>query len=252
MNERSEDSSVSYNTPDFAIRVSADLSRLSEALPARVGAPAPEFEAVRLDGGRFRLADVRGRRHVVLMMGAITSPMTAIAIPGMNRLYEEFGGRDVEFFLVYVKESHPAENYRHHTSMEQKMAYARDLLRLEKPAFPILVDSLDGAIHRSYGQRPAALFVVHKDGRLMFRSTIAQPSQLEHFLGEVMDWDRLEREQPERVSHVSYTETIVEHEVDEGEHYRVYARAGPKAFEDYWKFNPAHRNKWPRATGVGG
>src|SRR5579872_5026704 len=107
-----------YNNPDFEVHRS-DPARVGDTLAARVGAPAPDFEAQLLDGGTFRLKDARGRRHIVMMMGAVTSPMTAIQLPGMNDLWREFAAQDVDFYLVYVRESHPAENYPHHTSMEQ-------------------------------------------------------------------------------------------------------------------------------------
>lgn len=247
MSDAPDDSARGYNNPDFEVRVPPDLTQLGKSLPARVGAPAPEFEARRLDGGWFRLADARGQRHVVLMTGAITSPLTAIALPEMNELWRVFRSRDVDFVLLYVKESHPAENYPHHTSMEQKLAFAEDLQRLEKPAFPILIDNLDGDIHRRYGPRPVSLFVIHKNGLLVFRSTTAHPAQLRAFLTELMEWDEAVRKDPEHsFTHTVYTEYLVDHKVDEGEHYRVYERAGPKAFEDYWKVNPIHRDRWPR------
>ncbi|HLY66400.1 MAG TPA: redoxin domain-containing protein, partial [Chloroflexota bacterium] len=208
MSDQPSQAAVAYNNPDFDVRVPPDLTRLGDTLPARVGAPAPEFEAQLLDGGTFRLSDARGKRHVVLMMGAISSPMTAIQLPAMNELWREFGPKGVDFYLVYVKESHPAETYSHHSSMEQKVSYARELQRLEKPAFPMLVDSLDGHIHRNYGQWPVSLFVVHKDGRLVFRSTIAQPVQLRSYLAELMEWEDLMRAHPDHVSHTGYTEFV--------------------------------------------
>ncbi|HXQ54004.1 MAG TPA: redoxin domain-containing protein [Stellaceae bacterium] len=236
-----------YNNPDFEAhrRSSAELG---DTLAARIGAPAPDFEAPLLDGGTFRLQDARGKRHVVLMMGAVTSPMTAIKLPEMNAVWRDFAAQGIDFYLVYVRESHPGETFPHHASMEQKLRHARELRRLEKPAFPMLVDSLDGHIHRSYGQWPVSLFVVHKDGRLVFRSTIAQPFQLRNFLTELIACDRHAREHPTDVRYDCYTESIVGHAVNEAEHHRVYTLAGPKSFEDYWRVFPSHRDKWPGPT----
>ncbi len=242
-----DDAARAYNTPDFSLRL-PDATRLGDTLPARVGDAAPEFEAPFLDGEAFRLSDARGQQHVVLMMGSITSPMCAIHVPALNRLQRQFGSRGVRFFLVYTKESHPGEHYAYHTSMEQKISYARDLRRLEAVEFPILVDSLDGRIHRSYGPWPTSLFVVHRDGRLVYRNTIADPRALEGFLEELLEADALAA-QPDRVPHIGYLERIVEHDADEAAHYRVYKRAGPKAFEDYWQAFPAMRGHWPRPPG---
>lgn len=249
MSDSPSDAAISYNTPDFVVRIPPNLTILADTLPVRVGAPAPEFEARRLDGGTFRLADAAAqRRHVVLMTGAITSPMAAIPLPEMNAIYREFQDQGIDFYLLYVKESHPAENYRHHTSLEQKIAYAQDFRRFEKPAFPVLVDDLEGSTHRSYGPWPSGLFIVHANGLLVFRSTIANPDQLRTYLRQLVGWDRIRNEHPDHVPHIGYTEFLVEHDADEAEHHRVYERAGPKAFEDYWKFHPIHRGVWPAAA----
>lgn len=234
-----------YNSADFTVRIPPSLAVLGNTLAAKIGAPAPEFEAQMLDGGTFRLAEARRDRHIVLLMGAITSPMSIAHLPEMNALAEEVRSQGVDFYLLYVKESHPAENYRHHVSLEQKIAHARDFQRLERPTFPILVDALEGDVHRAYGSWPSALFVIHSSGMLVFRSTIADPIQLRTYLTELAGWDRIRREHPDHAPHISYTESLVEITADEAAHYRVYRRAGRKAFEDYWRVKPDHRDTWP-------
>ncbi len=232
-----------YNTPDFRIKL-PDPARLGETIPVRVGEMAPEFEAQVLDGETVRLRDLRDQGHVVLMMGSITSPMCAAVIPGMNQIFADFGEHGINFYLLYVKESHPGEHYLHHTSMDQKLLHARDLREAENVKFPILVDSLEGSIHRSYGPWPTSLFVIHRDGQLAYRSTIADPPDLRHYLNELFVWDRLSAN-PDRVSHISYSERLIEHEPDQAVHRRVYNRAGPQAFEDFWRQFPSQRGRWP-------
>lgn len=212
-------------------------------MPAQVGAAAPEFEAQTLDGAMIRLSEFRGRSHVVLMTGAVTSPMCAFEAPQFNRLQMDFAGQGVAFFLLYSRESHPAENYRAHESFEQKLSYARDLQRLEDIRLPIIVDHLDGRIHRAYGVWPNALFVIHKDGRLVFRSNMANHRELRQFLEDVAAAERAVA--AGRVVHWQYSERVVGHEADQATHRRVYERAGPKAFEDYWAKRPQNRNRWP-------
>jgi len=164
-------------------------------------------------------------------------------VPALNQLQDEYAERGFVFFLLYTRESHPAEHYSVHQSFEQKLAYARDLKRLEDVRFPILVDHLDGRIHRAYGVWPNALFVIHKDGRLIFRSNMASHDELREFIESLLAAERASTEG--RVTHWQYSERVLPHEADQATHRRVYERAGPKAFEDYWAKRPQNRNRWP-------
>jgi peroxiredoxin len=235
------DEERSYNSEEFT--VASTPANPGETMPAKVGLPAPEFEAQALHGGMVRLSDFRGKRHVVMMTGAVTSPMCAFEVPPFNQLQAEFEAKGVSFFLLYTRESHPAENYPAHQTFEQKVAYARDLKSLEDVRFPVLVDSLDGSIHRAYGVWPNALFVIHKDGRLIFRSNMANDRELRQFLNDLIAAEKAAAEG--RVVHLQYSERVVPHEADQATHRRVYERAGPKAFEDYWAKRPQNRNRWP-------
>lgn len=231
-----------YNSEDFTVAAAATTNP-GETMAARINVAAPEFEASTLEGEIIRLSDFRGKRHVVMMTGAVTSPMCAFEVPVFNQLQEEFAGKGVSFLLLYTRESHPAENYGAHRSFEQKLAYARDLRRLEDVRFPILVDHLDGRIHRAYGVWPNALFVIHKDGRLIFRSNMASDRELRQFLDDLLAAEKAAV--IGEVTHLQYSERVLPHVADRATHRRVYERAGPKAFEDYWAKRPQNRNRWP-------
>ena len=237
------DDERAYNLGEF-VAAGGTHTHPGAALAASVGAAAPSFEVRGLDGAVVRLDDFRHRRHVVIMAGAVTSPLCAFEVPAFNQLQQEYESRGVSFFLLYTRESHPAENYPAHASMDQKIAHARDLRRLENVHFPILVDHLDGRVHRAYGAWPNALFVVHKDGRLIFRSNMANHAELRQFLEDLLNAERVAAEGG-RVLHQQYSERVVAHEADRMTHRRVYERAGPKAFEDYWARRPENRDRWP-------
>jgi peroxiredoxin len=236
------DEERAYNLEEFAA-AGPTSTNPGETMAAKVGVAAPDFEARTPDGTVIRLTDFRRNRHVVIMTGAVTSPMCAFEVPALNQLHQEFTDLGVSFFLLYTRESHPAEHYPSHSSWEQKLACARDLKRLEDVRFPILVDSLDGKIHRSYGTWPNALFVIHKDGRLIFRSNMANGHELRQFLEDLLAADQAAAEG--HVLHLQYSERVIPHESDQATHRRVYERAGPKAFDDYWTKRPQHRNRWP-------
>jgi len=230
-----------YNLEEFA--AGAGLTTPGDTMPAKVDGAAPEFEATTVDGKLVRLSDSRGKQHVVLMTGAVTSPMCAFEVPAINQMQQDFADKQIAFFLLYTRESHPAENYGAHTSFEQKLSYARELQRLEDIRFPILVDHLDGRIHRAYGLWPNALFVIDKDGRLIFRSNMANHAELRQFLQDIVAAEKAAANG--RVLHLQYSERVIAHEADQATHRRVYDRAGPKAFEDYWAKRPQNRNRWP-------
>jgi peroxiredoxin len=215
------DAERAYNSEDFAVATPAAINP-GETMAAKVGVAAPDFEAVALDGRTVRLSEFRDKRHVVIMTGAVTSPMCA---------------------FEYTRESHPAEHYSAHQSFEQKLAYARDLQRLEGVRVPFIVDHLDGRIHRAYGVWPNALFVIHKDGRLIFRSNMTGRHELREFIDSLLAAEKAAAEG--RVTHLQYSERVLAHEADQATHRRVYERAGPKAFEDYWVKRPQNRNRWP-------
>jgi peroxiredoxin len=236
------DEERAYNLEEFTT-AAPPAKNPGETLAAKIGVAAPEFEASTVDGAVVRLSDFRGKRHVVMMTGAVTSPMCAFEAPAFNQLQKDFASKEVAFFLLYTRESHPADNYAAHTSFEQKLAYARDLKRLENIQCQILVDRLDGRIHRAYGVWPNALFAIHKDGRLIFRSNMANDRELRQFLVDLIAAEKAAAEG--RVLHLQYSERVLPHEADRATHRRVYERAGPKAFEDYWAKRPQHRNRWP-------
>lgn len=236
------DEERAYNSKEFTAAAPAPTNP-GETLTAKVGIAAPDFEVSTLDGKIVRLSDFRGKRHVVMMTGAVTSPMCAFEVPALNQLQQDFNGQGVSFFLLYTRESHPAENYAAHGSFDQKLAYARDLQRLEHVRFPVIVDHLDGRIHRAYGIWPNALFVIHKDGRLMFRSNMANSRELRQFLGDLLAAEKAAA--AGQATHLQYSERVLPHVADQATHRRVYERAGPKAFEDYWSKRPQNRNRWP-------
>lgn len=230
-----------YNVEEFA--AGASLTNPGETMAAKVGVAAPDFAAMTLDGNVVRLSDFHSQRHVVMMTGAVTSPMCVFEIPALNQLQDEFADKNFAFVLLYTRESHPAENYGAHTSFEQKLSYAHDMHRLEDVRFPIIVDNLDGRIHRAYGLWPNALFVIHKDGRLIFRSNMANHAELRQFLEDIIAAEKAAGDG--RVLHLQYSERVIAHEADQATHRRVYQRAGQKAFEDYWAKRPQNRDRWP-------
>jgi len=223
-----------YNNADFRRPDPGDpveaLARVDINPNLRGGSPAPDFDLPTTDGGRCRLSDVLRDKHAVLIFGAITSPVTATNLPELNHLWEYVQWRGIQFLFVYAKEPHPGEVYPHHTSMEQKIKVARDFQELEGVRFPVLIDELNGQVHRAYGARPNPIFVVHRNGRLVYRAGHAQAPELRDYLEHLLVWDQVQAQG--LPTHNMYVEQI-RFIIPDGPHHKdVVRRAGPKAVRE--------------------
>lgn len=82
----------------------------------------------------------------------------------------EFAEQGVQFIFIYTNEAHPGNNKPHHTSMEQKLQYARDMAAMWDIQRPMLVDDLDGPVHRAYGQLPNMTWIINSAGRVVYKA----------------------------------------------------------------------------------
>jgi alkyl hydroperoxide reductase subunit AhpC len=176
-----------YNYDEFT----KDLL-MKDIVTDRFGGPepgdrAPEFEARTLDGDTISLSDYEGEKNVVLTFGSATCPFTAASISGMNELYQEYNGEDVQFLFCYVREAHPGERLPSHRSYEDKVRAAEVFRREEDVEMPIMVDDLKGSIHKDYGKLPNATYIIDKSGRVAFRSLWTRPRVIEDALKGLLD-----------------------------------------------------------------
>lgn len=132
----------------------------------RAGEPAVDFTATDMDGKEVRLSDFRGK-WVVLETGSATCSQYTKNIGSMAELARKFP--DVEFLVVYVREAHPGERKRQHKSFEDKVEGARLLPVKYGENRRVLIDSLDGQMHRAYGGMPNILYIVNPDGIVHYR-----------------------------------------------------------------------------------
>jgi peroxiredoxin len=194
------------------------------------GDKAPDFEGRTIDGDRIRLSDYRGESNVVLTFGSVTCPFTAASVRKLNNLYDEYGG-EVEFLFVYVREAHPGEELGPHKEMRDKVSAAEQLRDEEEVEMPIIVDDLNGRIHRKYGKAPNPTYLIDRSGRIAFRMLNTNANVLEEAIEEL-----LERQEERGVDHVV---------VHGGEYngiskagamlhtHRALKRGGKKSIEDF-------------------
>ena len=113
--------------------------------------------------------------------------MTAGSIAGMNKLYDEYNGDDVQFFFIYVREAHPGEEIPAHQEMDDKIRAAELLREEEHIGMPILVDEVRGTIHKRFGKLPNPTYLVDKSGRVAFRCLWTQPAVVEDALETLLE-----------------------------------------------------------------
>jgi peroxiredoxin len=176
-----------YNYERFTRDVLADLTKpekLSRLHP-RPGECAPDFKLRSLDGDLIRLSDFEGEKNVVLTFGSATCPMTSGSLRGLKELHEEYEGDDVAFLFAYAREAHPGNELPAHENIEDKVAAAELLREEEEVEMPIVVDELNGAVHKKYGKLPNPTYIIDKSGRVAFRSMWSRPGEIEAALEEL-------------------------------------------------------------------
>lgn len=151
----------------------------------------------------------------------------------LNELYARYRGKGFEFFTIYVREPHPGEHYGPHKDFEQKLQAARDCCAQDGIQTPLLVDDLQGTVHRTYGTMPNMIYIVDKSGKIAYKAMWTDHEEIASVLANLAAADEFQakgvRVKP------SYTEKInyIPAEYSGGAREKVFDRAGPQAWEDY-------------------
>lgn len=201
----------------------------------RVGNPAPDFELPDLRGRRVSLGQFRGKSHVVLMFGSLTCGATVTQLragnPTMRSLYTRYRKKGFEFFLIYSRETHPGELVPQPTSIEERRTNALRLRKEEKVNFSILLDSIDNLVRNLYHGWSNGIFVVNKEGLLVFKSAWTYGPEVAQVLHDLSAWEKAEGRN--ELVRFCYSERIVGLLRDRKISAGVHRRAGPQASRDF-------------------
>jgi hypothetical protein len=84
--------------------------------------------------------------------------------------------------MVYVREAHPTDGWRMESndqlgveiaqpaSDDERTAVARKCHELLAPPWPMVVDSIDDEAGRAYSGMPSRLYVIDRDGTVVYKS----------------------------------------------------------------------------------
>jgi thiol-disulfide isomerase/thioredoxin len=150
------------------------------------GDAAPAFTLEQVDGAPMTLADLRGL-PVVLEFGSLTCPPCQAGFPALDGLAREFDGQ-AHFYFIYVREAHPERfpEYPAHQSYAGKRARAQALRDKFDTPRRVLVDTLDGDVHRAYGGLPNMSWVLDHTGHVFFKGGWTAPRDIRRALDAVL------------------------------------------------------------------
>ena len=158
-----------YNYDKF----STEEYGLSTFHAPELGSKAPDFALDDLDGASVNLLDF-DTEFLVLEIGSITCPLFQSRRKSMKSLVEKYS--NASFAILYVREAHPGLSRPQHKSNDDKIANARMLRDADNEGRKILVDDLAGAAHEGYGKYPNAVFIINKNGCVLFRADWNNPA----------------------------------------------------------------------------
>ena len=154
-----------------------------------------------------------------------------MAAEEMGALSDRYADRGVTSVFIYTREAHPAENYRHHTSMDVKRSHARAFVEHSKVRRPILLDDLEGTAHHGYGLLPNMSFIIGR-GMILYKAAWTVSEDVEDGLERALDF--LARRAEEKLIGV-YSERLAWRRDRDADFRKGLERNGPQAVSDFYK-----------------
>lgn len=116
-------------------------------------------------------------------------------MPAIEKVAAKFD--DVEVWHLYVREPHPQERkfkkYFPHKTYEDRVTYAQELRELFDIQSPIVLDGLDETIHLRYGNMPNAVYVVDKEGRIIYKANWTDSPVIDQVLEQLHAEEQAEK-----------------------------------------------------------
>jgi hypothetical protein len=88
----------------------------------------------------------------------------------------------LDWYFVYTREAHPGEHLTAHAGFGDKLAAARRLRDEIGIIRPILVDDVEGTVHRAYGLMPNMSWVLDRRGTILYKAMWTSAADIAGFL----------------------------------------------------------------------
>ncbi len=99
-------------------------------------------------------------------------------------------GEAASFFTVWVREAHAGGDYPQPESLAERERYAHDFREGEQASIPIVLDDMQGSLHRLFGNLPNAVYVIDGRGRVAYRASWADHREIRRVLDRLLETDR--------------------------------------------------------------
>jgi hypothetical protein len=184
----SHNDAQTYNYDRFHPRTLAeDVKLIRRPEGPNLGESAPDFVLKDTSGKEWHLETLKGQ-PVVLIIGSGSCPLTQGNLPGLQALYPEYMDRST-WLMLYVREAHPGENMPGHKTYEQKRSQAEYFKNVTGTQWPVLVDDLDGSVHKSYKLLPNSIYLIDADGKISFIGEVSHAPTLSKALNQLFNRD---------------------------------------------------------------
>ncbi len=107
------------------------------------------------------------------------------SVEPLKRLQARWGDR-VHVVDVLVRQAHPGTNEPPYASDEQKRADAERYQRTERIPWVVVVDDIEGSVHRAYGGLSNPSYLIGTDGLVSFYAPVTGAPRLHRALEELM------------------------------------------------------------------
>ena len=158
----------------------------------KAGEEMIDFTLHTLNGEEVKLSDYKGR-WVVLETGSLTCPMYVKNIKPIDQLTAKYP--DVSFLVVYVREAHPGSRRGAHANLAEKTELAKEMMSDFGETREVLIDNVDGDMHRAYGSFPNMVYIINPEGTVVYRCDWSFAKKIENVLDnrpEINDKERVQ------------------------------------------------------------
>lgn len=106
-------------------------------------------------------------------------------MPALDAIAAEFEPQGVGSVFIYTQEAHPGDAWPHHADFEEKLEAARKFVDQCDIQRPMLVDTLNGEVHRAYGTLPNMSWIISRTGKILYKADWTDARTIRHALEEL-------------------------------------------------------------------